>query len=133
MTIYTRTACVPMKCVVSFAEAPSSLRFVTKTRTTAALEGEPVAVECTARQVFPPDDVSFRIFSGGQTLHTVTLPNARRALNGDGTYDISAQVNVTALRQYNFYSTRLTCEVDYLGRGDAAKPSEPLTLFVNCG
>ena len=121
-----------MKYVVSFAEAPSSLRFVTKPRTTEALEGESVTVECTGRDVFPPGDVTFRIFYGDQTLHSVTFPNTHSELNDDGTYDVSAQVDVRALRQFNIRSTRLICEVDYLERGSADKPSKPLTLNVNC-
>ena len=112
------------------AEAPSSLRFVTKPRTTEALERETVTVECIAQKVFPPDDVTFRIFSGDETLHRVT--GTRHKPNDDGTYNVIAQVDVTALRQFNYSPTRLTCEVDYLGSGSAAKPSQPLTLTVNC-
>ena len=116
-----------------FAEAPSSLRFFTKPRTTEVLEGETVTVECIARDVFPPGDVKFRIFYGDQTLHSVTPLSTRCELNNNGTYDVSAQVDVTAQRQFNYRPTLLTCEVDYLGRGSAAKPSYPLEMTVNCG
>ena len=115
-----------------FVEAPSSLRFFTAPRS--VKEGETVTVECIAHEVFPPDDVTFHIFSGDQTLRRVTHPETLTAPNDDGTYNVSAQVDVTALRQFNFWPTLLTCEADYLGRGKAAQPSEALwwSLSVNC-
>ena len=113
-----------------FVEAPSSLRFFAEPST--VKEGETVKVESITHEVYPPDDVTFRIFSGDQTLHHVTPPDTLTAPNDDGTYNVSAQVDVTALRQFNYQPTPLTCEVDYLGRNRAAKPSQTLTLNVDC-
>ena len=85
-----------------------------------------------ARDVFPQNSVTFHIFSGDQTLHRVSAYRTSQKLNEYGTYNVSALVDVTALRQFNDIPTRLTCEVDYVGRGSIAKPTQPLTLAVSC-